>query len=167
VGIVVPNPIVSGSAGTPTDESLVRLSMREAALAATDGNPPFGAVLLDADGRILATAHNTQVSSNDPTAHAEINVLRAGGAIRRSATLEGCVVAVNAEPCSMCLSALIKSGIARLVYGAPHEPHLDPYLPAADVLARARCPPAVTGGVLGDECADQIRAYREGTPPVD
>jgi tRNA(adenine34) deaminase len=161
------DPIVGAEEDVPTDESLIRLCMREAALAATGGNPPFGAVLMDADGRILATAHNKQVSSNDPTAHAEINVLRTGGAIRRSASLDGCGIAVNAEPCSMCLSAIVKSGITRLVYGAPHEPHLDPYLPAAEVLARARRPPTVIAGVLGDECADQIRAYREGNTAID
>lgn len=148
-------------------EIRVRACMAEAALAASEGNPPFGAVLVDESGDIVARGHNTQVSSNDPTAHAEINVLRAGGAARRSPSLAGWGLYVNAEPCSMCLSAIVKAQIAELVYGAPHEPHLDPYLPAADVLARTRRPPHVTGGILADECAAQIAAARDETDQVD
>ena len=141
--------------------------MAEAALAAADGNPPFGAVLLDEDGRAIVRGHNTQVSSSDPTAHGEINVLRAGGAARRSSALPGWRLYVNAEPCSMCFSAIVKAQIAELVYGAPHEPHLDPYLPAVDVLARTRRPPRVVAGILAAECVEQIRAAREGTERVD
>jgi tRNA(adenine34) deaminase len=143
--------------------------MAQAALAIASGNPPFGAVLTDQFDEIVVAGHNTQVSTSDPTAHAEINVLRAGGAIRGAPSLDGWKLFVNAEPCSMCLSAIVKSGIAELTFGAPHEPHLDPYLPAADVLARTKRPPRVTGGVLADECAAQIAAARNetGVAPVD
>jgi tRNA(adenine34) deaminase len=150
-----------------TPEDLVRLAMDEAALAAAEGNPPFGAVLLDERGEVVAWAHNTQVSASDPTAHAEINALRAGGATRRSPDLSGWRLGVNAEPCSMCCSAIVKARIAEIVYGAPHESHLDPYLPVADVLARTARPPRVTGGVLADGCAMQIRAARTAARPVD
>lgn len=148
-------------------EALVRLAIAQAEHAAASGNPPFGAVLTDESGEIVVQAGNTQVTTNDPTAHAEINVLRAGGAIRHSPTLDGWRIHVNAEPCSMCLSAIVKAGIVELVYGAPHEAHLDPYLPAVDVLARTARPPKVTGGILADEAAARIRAAREGTDPVD
>jgi tRNA(adenine34) deaminase len=150
-------------------EDLVRLAMEEAVFAVADGNPPFGAVLVDAAGDIVTRAHNTQVSGNDPTAHAEINALRAGGALRGSPDLAGWCLVVNAEPCSMCASAIVKAGIAELVYGAPHEPHLDPYLPVADVLARAAWPPRITALVLAEECAAQIAAARGATdgPPID
>lgn len=148
-------------------EALIRLAIAEAEHAAAVGNPPFGAVLTDEADRIVVRAGNTQVSTHDPTAHAEINVLRAGGAIRGSPSLDGWRIYVNAEPCSMCLSAIVKAGIGELVYGAPHEPHLDPYLPAADVLARTARPPTVIGGILADEAAARIRAARDGGEPVD
>jgi tRNA(adenine34) deaminase len=150
-------------------EDLVRLAMEEAVFAVADGNPPFGAILVDADGAIVARAHNTQVSDSDPTAHAEINALRAGGAARGSPDLAGWRIVVNAEPCSMCASAIVKAGIAELVYGAPHEPHLDPYLPVTEVLARAAWPPEITTGVLAEECAAQVAAARSvvDRPPVD
>ncbi len=148
-------------------EALVRLAIVQAEHAAAAGNPPFGAVLTDETGQIVVQAGNTQATSCDPTAHAEINALRAGGAIRRSPSLAGWRIYVNAEPCSMCLSAIVKAGIVELVYGAPHESHLDPYLPAADVLARASSPPAVIGGILADEAVAQIRAARADTEPLD
>ncbi len=158
---------MDGSSGSDAQERLVRGAMEEASLAVASGNPPFGAILTDSTGRVVVRGHNTQVSTSDPTAHAEINVLRAGGAICGSPSLEGWRIHVNAEPCSMCLSAIVKSGIAEIVFGAPHEPHLDPYLPAVDVLARTKRPPQVTGGILADECAAQIRAARVGTEAVD
>lgn len=148
-------------------EALVRLAIAEAERAVAAGNPPFGAVLTDQAGEIVVQAGNTQVSTSDPTAHAEINALRAGGAARSSPSLDGWRIYVNAEPCSMCLSAIVKAGIAELVYGAPHEPHLDPYLPAVDVLSRTTHPLAVIGGILAEEAAAQIRAARDGTEPVD
>lgn len=150
-----------------TDEDLIRLAMDEAGLAAAAGDPPFGAVLCDPSGQIVVRAHNTQVSTHDPTAHGEINALRAGGAAAGSPSLAGWGIAVNAEPCSMCLSAIVKAGIVRLIYGAPHEPHLDPYLPAVDVLARTAQPLTVVAGVLADACAEQIRAARQRSRPVD
>jgi tRNA(adenine34) deaminase len=152
---------------TATDEATIRACIGLAVEAAAAGNPPFGAVLFDAAGHEVARVHNTQVSSNDPTAHAEINALRAGGAHARSPLLTGWRLYVNAEPCSMCLSAIVKAQVGELVFGAPHESHLDPYLPAIDVLAQTKRPPRVTGGVLAHEAARQIQAAREDTVEVD
>ncbi len=148
-------------------ESFIRLCIAEAAIAAAAGDPPFGAVLCDETGREVVRGRNTQKSDNDPTGHGEVNALRAAGIIRGSPDLSGWSLYSNAEPCSMCMSAIVKAGIAELVYGAAHEPHLDPYLPVGDVIARTARPPRVTSGVLADACADQIRNAREATPPVD
>jgi tRNA(Arg) A34 adenosine deaminase TadA len=60
----------------------------------------------------------------------------------------------------MCASALVKAGVAELIYGAAHEPHLDPDLAVADVFARAGRPPRVTSGLLADEAAAQIASFR-------
>ena len=150
-------------------EALVRATMALAGEAGERGDAPFGAVLVDADGRIVASASNRQVSGDDPTAHAEIELLRTAAQAGRRPPLRGCTVVVNAEPCSMCASAIVKAAPDRLVYGAPHEPHMDPDLAVADVFARARRPPRVTTGVLSKEAAAQIAALRAdaGARPVD
>jgi hypothetical protein len=62
---------------------------------------------------------------------------------------------------------LDREGIDQLVYGAPHEPHMDPDLSVADVFARARRAPRVVAGVLADECAAQIASFRRETRPID
>jgi len=142
--------------------------MDQAAGATARGDPPFGAVLADSGGRILLGAANAQVSGGDPTAHGEIELLRAAVAAGHAPPWRDLVVAVNAEPCSMCASALVKAEVGVIVFGAAHEPHMDPDLPLADVLARARRPPRVIGGVLADEPAAQIAAARAvSRPPVD
>jgi tRNA(adenine34) deaminase len=158
-----------GVCGTPNPEQLVRAAMNLAAEAAARGDAPFGAVLVSPQGEVVSMASNRQVSGGDPTAHAELELLR--GATRAGARppLRGYTVAVNAEPCSMCASALVKAGVGALVYGAPHEPHMDPDLGVDDVFARAGNPPRVTAGVLADEAAAQIASLRAAAAarPID
>ena len=150
-------------------ETLVRAAMALAGEAGERGDAPFGAVLADADGRVVASASNRQVSGDDPTAHAEIEMLRAAARVGRRPPLTGCVIVVNAEPCSMCASAIVKAAPDRLVYGALHEPHMDPDLAIADVFARARRPPRLIAGVLAEEAAAQIASFRaiSTEPPID
>jgi tRNA(Arg) A34 adenosine deaminase TadA len=149
------------------EEGLVRLALAEAVLAAEMGNPPFGAVLSDERGNPLLRARNTQVSSADPTAHAEINLLRTAARELGRSELGGLHVATNAEPCSMCMSALVKARVAAVHFGAPHEPHMDPDLPAAEVVRRSRHLVELRGGILAGECRAQIAAARRHGPPVD
>jgi tRNA(adenine34) deaminase len=141
--------------------------MALAAEAGGRGDPPFGAVLVDPSGAIVARASNRQVSGDDPTAHAELELLRRASRAGHRPPLAGYVIAVNAEPCSMCASAIVKAAADELVFGAPHEPHMDPDLGIADVFARARRPPRIEGGVLADEAAEQIAGYRAGASRVD
>jgi tRNA(adenine34) deaminase len=148
-------------------EALVQACMILAAEAGRRGDPPFGAVLVAFDGRILARAANSQASRADPTAHAEINLLRAAAAAGHLPPLRGTIIVINAEPCSMCASAIVKAEMGEVVYGAPHEPHMDPDLSLADVVARARRPPRVTGGVMAADCAAQIAAFRARVPALD
>lgn len=154
---------------SPTQEALVRLAMGLAAEAGNRGDPPFGAVLVSPHGEVVAMASNRQVSAKDPTAHAEIELLRAAAHAGIAPPLTGHAVVVNAEPCSMCASALVKAAVSELVYGAPHEPHLDPDLAVADVFARARRPPRITAGILASEAAAEIAAFRAGSAasPID
>ena len=154
---------------SPTPEQLVAMTMTLAAEAARRGDPPFGAVLVSAQGEVVAMASNRQVSSDDPTAHAEIELLRAAPRAGYRPPLRGCTVVINAEPCSMCASALVKAEVGALVYGAVHEPHMDPDLGVADVFASSQDPPRVTAGILAREAAAQIAAFRaaSSSSPID
>ncbi len=152
---------------SPTPEALVRLAMGLAAEAGKRGDPPFGALLVSPHGEVVSMASNSQVSGDDPTAHAELELLRAAARAGYRPPLGGYTVVVNAEPCSMCASALVKVEIAELLYGAPHEPHLDPDLGVADVFGRARRPPRVTAGILAAEAAAEIASFRRSKPPPD
>jgi len=148
-------------------KTLVRAAMALAAEAGDRGDPPFGSVLIDPSGIIVARASNRQRSSGDPTAHSEIELLRAAARSGHTQPLTGYTVVINAEPCSMCASALVKAAPALVVFGAAHELHMDPDLGIADVFARARRPPRIEGGLLADEAAAQIARYRAVDSPVD
>jgi tRNA(adenine34) deaminase len=150
-----------------TPEQLVATTMTLAGEAARRGDPPFGALLVSAQGEVVVMAANRQVSGNDPTAHAELELLRAAALAGYRPPFRGSTIVVNAEPCSMCASALVKAEVGHLIYGAPHEPHIDPDLAVADVFARAARPPRVTAGILAAEAAAQIAAARAESPAVD
>jgi tRNA(adenine34) deaminase len=153
----------------PTPEQLVETAMTLAAEAAVRGDPPFGALLVSAQGEVVAMASNRQVSGEDPTAHAELELLRAAARAGYRPPLGGCTIVVNAEPCSMCASALVKAGLGTLIYGAGHEPHMDPDLGVEEVFARAANPPRVQAGVRAAEAAAQVAAARAAAsgPPGD
>ena len=145
---------------SPTPEQLIQTAMALAAEAGTRGDPPFGALLVSPHGEVVAMASNRQISGGDPTAHAELELLRAAAKAGYRPPLRGYTVALNAEPCSMCASALVKAEIGKLLYGAPHEPHMDPDIGVEVVFARARRAPELTAGILAGEAAGQIRALR-------
>ena len=134
--------------------------MTLAAEAGIRGDPPFGALLVSPHGEVVAVASNRELSGADITAHAEIDLLRAGARAGHRPPLRGYTVVVNAEPCSMCASALVQAAVGGLIYGAPHEPHMDPDLDVTAVFGRARHPPSVTAGVLAGEAAAQIATFR-------
>ena len=150
-------------------EALVRDAMALAAEAGLRGDPPFGALLVDPSGAVVARASNRQVSGDDPTAHSEIELLRAAARAGHRSPLRGYAIVVNAEPCSMCASAIVKASPAKLIFGALHEPHMDPDLGVAEVFARARRPPEVIAGVLAAESSALIERFRgaESGGPID
>ncbi len=95
----------------------MREAIAEARLAEIAGEVPVGAVLV-IDGHIIARARNTPIASNDPTAHAEINLLRAAAKNLQNYRLDDATVYVTLEPCVMCAGALVHARIRTLVYGA-------------------------------------------------
>ena len=152
---------------SPSPEQLVQAAMTLAAEAGARGDPPFGALLVSPHGEVVVMASNRQVSGGDPTAHAELELLRDAAKAGYPPPLRGYTVAVNAEPCSMCASALVKAEVGALLYGAPHESHMDPDLGVEEVFARARRPPLFTGAILGEEAAAQIAGSRQTSTPMD
>ena len=146
---------------TEKQEMLMRLAMQEAALAVEEGNYPFGAVAVDADGTVIASAHNTQVTDHDLTAHAEINLIRCLAEEVEESDFNRIILICNAQSCSMCFSAAIKAGICNYIFGAPNEPHMNPYLPVAEIAKHSRSALQITYGVLEEECAQQIAAMRK------
>ena len=93
-------------------------ALDQARAAAKRGEVPVGAILLAPDGTLLAEAGNRTRELSDPTAHAEMLVIREAAAAKGSERLEGCTLYVTLEPCPMCAAALSNARIARLVYGA-------------------------------------------------
>lgn len=85
------------------------------------GNQPYGAVLADADGTVLAEGMNTQVTTRDCTGHAELNLVRDVSARLSPETLARCTVYASGEPCPMCAGAIYWAGIGRVVYALPIE----------------------------------------------
>lgn len=84
------------------------------------GGGPFGAVIVK-DGRILSEGVNTVTRNNDPTAHAEVNAIRAACHKLKTFRLTGCTIYTSCEPCPMCLSAIYWSGISRIFFGNTKE----------------------------------------------
>ncbi|MGH3900363.1 MAG: nucleoside deaminase [Pseudonocardiaceae bacterium] len=148
------------------DEVLVWRALEVAGGASVTGDIPIGAVLVDARGVELAAACNAREATGDPTAHAELLVLRAGAARLRSDgrdsgwRLAGCTLAVTVEPCTMCAGALVAARVGRLVFGA-WEPKTGAVGSLWDVVRDRRSPhrPEVAGGVLADECAALLTEF--------
>ena len=96
----------------------MRLALEEADLAAAHGDVPVGAVVVSAEGVVLAREHNRREQRSDATAHAELLALRQATLGLPGWRLEGTTVYVTLEPCAMCAGALVNARIARLVFGA-------------------------------------------------
>ena len=101
----------------PSDSDFMETALEEARAAAAAGEVPIGAVLV-LDEKLIARSGNRTIRDGDPTAHAEIVVLREAARLLANHRLPGAVLYVTLEPCLMCAGAMIQARIARLVYGA-------------------------------------------------
>ena len=100
----------------------MRIALAEAQAAAERGEAPIGAVIVDPDsGEVVASASNSPIARNDPTAHAEILALRAAADRRGNYRLTGLDLYATLEPCAMCAGAISHARIRRLVFGASDE----------------------------------------------
>ncbi len=141
------------------DDYLMGLALAEAKKAFQKGETPVGAILVLED-RIIASAHNRKESTNDPTAHAELIVMRKGAEMAHDWRLTDAVLYVTKEPCIMCAGAMINARLGKLVFGCTddrfgavnsryqllHDPGLN---------HRVR----VLSGVLEHECADILKKF--------
>jgi len=101
----------------PDDLHFMQLALAEAQAAAEAGEVPIGAVMIHA-GAVIARSGNRTIRSNDPTAHAEIVVIREMAQIVRNYRLPGAALYVTIEPCAMCAGAIIQARVSRVIYGA-------------------------------------------------
>jgi tRNA(adenine34) deaminase len=141
------------------DIDFMRLALKAARDAQAAGEVPVGAVLVRGD-EVIAVGANRPIAGCDPTAHAEIEALRAGGKALNSYRLTGATLYVTLEPCVMCASAIVHARIARLVFGA-----WDVKAGAAGSTTNVFTFPAVNhrvdvfGGVLMEECTSLLSGF--------
>ena len=141
------------------DADYMDIALEEARLAAGAGEVPIGAVLVH-DGRIIARGGNRTIRDCDPTAHAEIVVLREAARVLGNYRLTGTTLYVTLEPCAMCAGAMILARVARLVYGAD-DPKGGAVRTCFEVLSHPKLNHRVeiTSGILSNECAALLQNF--------
>ena len=151
-----------------SNEIAMKQALDEARLALAEGDVPVGAVLLDPSGSIVASDHNRKEQDSDPTAHAEMLVLRRGAQALGDWRLDGHTLVVTLEPCAMCAMAAVSARIERIVYGAT-----DPRAGAAwslynipqDERLNHRC--ELVSGVLPEESSALLNGFFEARRVAD
>ncbi|MEH2456032.1 nucleoside deaminase [Nostoc sp.] len=135
--------------------------MNLALAEAKEGDSPYGAVIVK-DKEIMAVAHNTVTRDNDPSAHAEINVIRSLTAKLQNPSLEGYSIYTTGEPCPMCATACVWSGLSEIVYGASIQDLISVNqsqinISCEEVIAKSFRNIKVTKGVLKNECLELFK----------
>ncbi len=146
-----------------SDLEAMKLAIQASRKALDDGNMPFGASLVSADGRLLHVAGNNQVTSGDFSGHAEMVLLREASMRIGREALRGTTVLASGEPCAMCSGALFWAGVRRLVFAASTEEIADCLggavlaIGCRDVLAAAQPALVIEGPLLGAEAVAVLR----------
>ena len=141
------------------DEKWMDLAIKQAIKAEKEGEVPIGTVLVK-DELVIAKAHNQPITKNDPTAHAEIQLLRNAGKILQNYRLTGSTLYVTLEPCAMCFGAMIHARVKRIVFGA-YDPKTG-VCGSSEDLTNANCfkhKINVTGGVSERKCSQLLQAF--------
>ena len=136
------------------------LAFDEACAAAREGETPVGAVLVAADGTLLAQAHNRNIGLCDPTAHAEVLCLREAGQKLGNHRLTGSILAVTLEPCLMCVGALVHARVAGIVFAA-RDPKAGALVSNLDARALPflNHRPWILQGVLAEDCGALLKRF--------
>ncbi len=137
----------------------MKIALTEAEDAYRRGEVPVGAVLVY-EGNILAQAHNSPISKNDPSAHAEMLVLRQAAEKIGNYRLSGMELYVTLEPCMMCAGAIVHARVERLIFGA-RDPKYGAVVSLYNVLSDKRLNHLVkiTEGILSQECGEIISRF--------
>lgn len=166
-------PVARRRPGMP-HRPLMRRALDLARQARDHGNHPFGALLADADGKVLLEAENTVVTEGDCTGHAETNLIRLACLNLDRATMTAATLYTSTEPCAMCAGAIYWGGVTQVVYGLregelramtgddPNNPTLA--LPCREVFARGQRPIGVIGPLLEDEARDVHEGFWSPPP---
>ncbi|WP_022664331.1 nucleoside deaminase [Desulfospira joergensenii] len=138
-------------------QAAMQIAVDQAKKSLCEGNNGFGAVILLGD-RIIAQGRDTEETRQDPTAHAEINVIRQASRKLGTKDLSGCILITTHEPCPMCAAAIVWSGIKKIVFGFSIEDALKQGrrrigIPCREIFSRAGAKVMIEKGPLGDECA--------------
>lgn len=142
-----------------TNIQFMRLALEEANAAATAGEVPIGAVIVQ-DGKILARSGNRTIRDCDPTAHAEMIVIREAARLLGNYRLAGTILFVTIEPCSMCAGAMIQARIPYLVYGAD-DPKGGAVRSCFEILTNEKLnhQVEVVAGILATDCAAVLQSF--------
>jgi tRNA(adenine34) deaminase len=143
-----------------TDSDWMQQALAQARIAASMNEVPVGAVLVDADGELLAAGHNQPISACDPSAHAEIVTLRQAALKLENYRLPGTTLYVTLEPCTMCVGALVHARVKRLVYAAS-EPRSGAIESAQRLFETGEYNhrPEIEGGLLAAESSALLTAF--------
>ena len=141
------------------DRELMRAALFEARAAMEAGEVPVGAVVVK-DGQIIATGRNSPIEAHDPTAHAEIQALRAAAKALGNYRLDDCELYVTLEPCAMCSGAMLQARLKRVVFAAA-EPKTGAAGSVLNLFAEARLnhQTAVQGGIMAEESAVLLQSF--------
>lgn len=144
-----------------SDEKWMQLALDYAKQSAAEGEVPVGAVLVR-DGELLAAAGNRPIIESDPTAHAEIRVLRAAALKEANYRLPATTLYVTLEPCTMCVGAIVHARVGRLVFGA-REPKAGAIVSQNNLLNHSAMNTTVSfsEGVLAEECSAVLSDFFE------
>lgn len=137
-------------------EDYMNEALAEAENAVNRGDGPFGAIVVNPDGEIVSRGSCRVASSNDPTAHAEINAIRGLCKSTQKRSFEGFSVYSTTEPCVICMSTCLKVGITSIFYGAEHQKNSNLII-RAKYIAQAFKKSEITlvGGILEKDCLIQ------------
>lgn len=143
------------------ERELMALALAEARAARDDGEIPVGALVLNASGEVIASGRNSRVLEQDPSAHAEVNAIRAAAQALNDRVLDGCTLVVTLEPCVMCAGVILAARIPRVVFGAWDE-KAGAVGSVYDLLRDGRLPhavPEVVSGVCAEESQELLREF--------
>lgn len=143
-----------------TDEEYMMMAFDEARLAAKEDEVPIGAVLVDEEGRVLASAHNISEHGLHAMAHAEVQVLSMAAISLEQKRLWNCTLYVTLEPCAMCAAGIALMRIKRLVFGALN-PKGGAVVNGVRYFEDSSCnhKPEITVGVMAEECGELLSAF--------